>query len=65
LKEDAAKQAEEDAAELELKKLRTSLHVANIVLADCLAITDDARFQKAMDILGETPGQLEEELEDE
>eukprot|EP01044_Picomonas_judraskeda_P018667 COSAG03_NODE_3759_length_1843_cov_1.490252_2_plen_193_part_01 len=48
-----------EAAELSQKKLRTSLHVANIVLVDCLSITDDPRFRQALDCLKQS--ELEEE----
>lgn len=49
--EDMVAQQEAESAELEAKKLKTSLYVANIVLADCLAITDDPRFQQALEII--------------
>ena len=54
-----------EAKEVAEKKLRTSLHVANIVLKDCLGITDDPRFQKAMDCLQEAEFQEEDEEEAE
>lgn len=58
-----------EAAELSQKKLRTSLHVANIVLVDCLSITDDPRFRQALDCLKqseleEEPGEEEPATED-
>lgn len=51
--ENAAAEAELAAAELEAKKLKTSLYVANIVLQDCFAITSDGRFQEALAIIKE------------
>ena len=53
-----------EASELSAKKLRTSMHVANIVLKDCLAITDDPRFQQALECL-QQQAELEEDVEDE
>lgn len=62
--EASAADVAKEAAELSQKKLRTSLHVANIVLVDCLAITDDPRFKQALDCLKQE-AELQEDYDQE
>jgi hypothetical protein len=57
--------AEEEAAakKLALKKLKTSLYVAKVVLQDCLDLTQDDRFRLALDMVKPAEGEFLDDAE--